>query len=190
MPQPMLEEEVRYTYADYLTWDDDKRWELIGGIPYLMLAPTTAHQGVSGELFRQIANFLVGKQCKVFSAPLDVRLFPRDGDLDDTVVQPDIVVICDREKITRRCCEGAPDMAIEILSPSSVQHDTLRKFRLYQNAGIREYWIVNTESKTLMTHLLKDGYYVTSAYGEGDSAPVHVLDGLSINLADVFAEAE
>ena len=143
MAQPLRKEEARYTYADYMAWEDGERWEIIEGVPYLMSpAPTWVHQGISGELFLQIATFLKGKPCKVYAAPFDVRLFPADDDSDDTVVQPDIVVVCDRSKLDRSGCRGAPDMLVEILSPSTARHDQLVKLQLYKKAGVREYWIV------------------------------------------------
>ena len=189
--QPLLKEDERYTYADYLSWDDDQRREIIEGVPYLMSpAPTWVHQEKNGELYRQFANFLKGKPCKVFHAPFDVRLFPADDNSDSTIVQPDIVVICNRSIIRGTGCAGAPDMVVEVLSPGTARLDRLVKFQLYQKAGVREYWIVDLETKTVSVHILKDGEYMTKAYGNADSAPVHVLEGLSINLADVFADDE
>ena len=185
---PLRKEEARYTFADYLTWGDDERWEIIEGVPYLMSAPSWIHQEKLMELARQIANFLRGNPCKVFAAPFDVRLFPKEDNSDDTVVQPDIVVICDRSIIGGTGCAGVPDMAIEVLSPSSDRHDRLRKFQLYQKAGVREYWIVDPTTKTLSVHILKEGEYVINVYGDTDTAPVHVLEGLHINLADVFED--
>ena len=188
---PLRKEEARYTYADYLTWDDDERWEIIEGVPYLMSpAPSTDHQGVCGELFRQIANFLLGKPCRVFIAPFDVRLFPKDDESDDTVVQPDIVVVFDRSKLSRRGCAGASDMLIEILSPTSIRRDMFEKLQLYKKAGVREYWTVNPEAKTVWVMILKDGEYAVTAYGDDGSVPVHVLEGLNVDLAEVFADVE
>ena len=191
MALPAVKLEQRYTYADYLKWDDGERWEIIYGRPYLMApAPTLGHQGASGELHLQLGNFLKGKKCRVFYAPFDVRLFPKCDDSDDTIVQPDIVVVCDRSKLGRRGCVGAPDMVIEILSPSNARHDILLKFHLYQKAGVREYWIVDPEMKIVSAHILKDGEYVVTTYGNEDSAPVHVLEGLSIDLSEVFIDEE
>ena len=190
MPLSLQKENVRYTFADYLTWDDSERWEIIEGTPYLMSAPDWLHQGISRELVLQFAVFLKGKPCKVFHAPYDVRLFPKEDDSDDTVLQPDLVVICDRTKYMRTGCAGAPDLVVEILSPSTARNDRLVKLQLYQKAGVREYWIVDPETKTVSAHLLKNGEYVTYAYGDSDAAPVHILEGLSVDLREVFAEAD
>ena len=191
MALPLRKEDPRYTYADYLTWDDDERWQIIEGVPYLMSpAPTRDHQEKNGELHRQIANFLKGKPCKVYAAPFDVRLFPEDDDSDDTIVQPDIVVVCDQNKLEKRGCAGAPDMVIEILSPSTAWLDKHKKLQVYRKAGVREYWMVDLDTKTISVHILKEGEYVISTYGDTDTAPVYVLDGLSIDLPDVFEEME
>lgn len=176
-----------YTYADYLTWSDDERYELIDGVPYAMVpAPGRTHQEFLMALSNQLYNFLKGKPCKVYPAPFDVRL-AADKE-DDTVVQPDITVICDRDKLDKRGCKGVPDMAVEILSPSTARHDRHVKFQLYQRFGVREYWVVDPETKTVQTHLLKDGKYFTNTYGEEDTAPVGVLEGCEINLKEVFEE--
>ena len=191
MALALRKEEPRYTYADYLTWDDDERWQIIEGVPYLMSpAPTWGHQGINMEISRQIATFLKGKPCKVFVAPFDVRLFPKADNSDDTIVQPDIVVVCDHSKLEKTGCTGAPDMVIEVLSPSTALLDKHKKLQLYRKAGVREYWIVDLDTKTVSVHILKEGEYVISTYGETDTAPVHVLDGLSIDLPEVFEEME
>ncbi|MCL1918437.1 MAG: Uma2 family endonuclease [Peptococcaceae bacterium] len=179
-------EDERYTYADYEKWDDEIRYELIDGVPYMLAAPSQTHQTISGELYFQLAGFLKGKQCKVFYAPFDVRLTANDK--DDTVVQPDLLVVCDMPKLDGKACVGAPDMAIEILSPSSSRQDKVVKLNLYQKAGVREYWIVDVEDKAVQVCILRDGEYIVKAYTDADIAPVHVLEGCSINLADVFAE--
>ena len=175
----------KYTYTDYLEWDDDVRYELIDGIPYAMSAPTTQHQEMSGHLYVQLYNFLRGKQCKVFYAPFDVRL--NAATLDDTVVQPDIVVICDSSIMMKTGCKGGPDMAIEILSPSTSHMDRNIKFNKYLQAGVREYWVIDPDTKTLVVHILRGGDYITRIYIDEDAAPVHVLDGCVIDLTEVFA---
>ena len=183
-----LRDDKRYTYEDYCSWDDDKRYELIDGVVWLMSAPLSAHQIICKGIFRQLDSFLIAKSCEAFYAPFDVRLNP-DG-ADDTVVQPDIFVVCDLSKIDRRGLRGAPEMIVEILSPSTASYDRVTKFNKYLEAGVREYWIVDPDSKTVTACVLKDGNYVTRAYAEADDAPVTVLEGCVIRLAEVFARAE
>ena len=183
-----LEKDIRYTFADYYSWDDGKRWELIDGLLYDMsAAPSPTHQSLLGNLFMEIHSFLKGKPCKAYLAPFDVRLFGK-GDEERTVLQPDITVVCDRSKIDKKGCNGAPDMVVEILSPYSVRHDMLTKFQLYRQAGVREYWVVNPEEKILTIHLLEDGDYKTSVYGEEDSVDVNMLEGCVVYLGDVFTD--
>jgi len=180
------DDEERYTYADYLTWDDDQRWELVDGVPFLMSAPSSRHQAVSSNLHGQLYILLKGKPCNVFSAPLDVRL--NADTYDNTVVQPDILVICDREKLDKAGCKGAPDFVIEILSPSTSSRDMYLKFDLYWKAGVKEYWVVEPDVNKVSAHILSKDDYITRIYHETDSAPIQVLDGCAINLAEVFQE--
>ena len=174
----------RYTYSDYLEWDDDQRWELIDGVPILMTAPTVQHQRISGNLFASLHSFLKGKTCEVFYAPFDVRL--NADTFDNTVVQPDVLVICDRTKLEKTGCKGAPDFVIEILSPSTSSHDRFLKFDLYRKSGVREYWIVEPDTKKVSVHTLSNEDYITRVYGEADVAPISVLDNCTIDLAEVF----
>ena len=174
----------RYTYEDYCTWGDDERRELIDGVPYAMAAPSWRHQEISGQLNRLIGNYLVGKPCKVLAAPFDVRLI--EDAYGDTVVQPDISVICDQSKLDDKGSIGAPDMVIEILSPSTAMLDKLLKFKKYLQSGVREYWIVDPDSNTVAVHILKNGEYVTYAYGSDETIPVYVLEGCVIDLKEVF----
>jgi len=176
----------RYTYADYCTWDDDIRYELIDGMSYLMEpAPNWKHQSISMQMALQIGNHLEGKPAKVFAAPFDVRLNADAG--DDTVVQPDLVVICDCSILTDINCVGVPDMVVEILSPSTSSRDRVLKYNRYLSAGVKEYWIIDPDSKTVQVCILSDRAYVVHAYGEHDEAPVSVLEGCVINLTKVFA---
>ena len=187
------EEDGLYTYADYCTWDDDTRWELLDGIAYAMSAPTAAHQDICGMLYLQIGNYLLGKPCKVYFAPFDVRLFANMADdsdeTDTTVVQPDLLVVCDRSKLSDgRSCKGAPDLVVEILSPSTASKDRMTKLQKYREAGVREYWIVDPDERTVLVYLFEGGKFIRANYGEIDKIPVTVLPGLSISLPDVFAE--
>lgn len=184
---PPINQEGHYTYADYCTWSDDERWELIGGVPYAMSpAPATKHQLISGELHRQLANFLKGKPAKVFAAPFDVRL--NSDDKDDTVVQPDLVVVCDSSKLDEKGYRGVPDLVIEILSPSTLNHDRVVKLEIYERTGVREYWIVDPDSQSVEVYLLRNGCYDKAVYSKMDIVPVDTLGGLGIDMQDVFGE--
>ena len=188
-----LKREERFTYGDYLTWDDDQRWELIDGVPYNMSpAPTVRHQLILGELHRQVANWLLDKPCQVFIAPFDVRL-PEDDESDEqveTVVQPDLSIICDKSKLDEAGCRGAPDLIVEILSPSTAHKDLKVKFERYERAGVREYWIVDPNGSTVQIYTLgaEGRYGRPEAYGAVDRVSVGIFPDLEIDLAVVFAE--
>ncbi len=152
-----LKDNQTYTYADYLTWPDNGRYELIEGHAYCMApAPTLAHQDVAGELYRQVANQLLGKKCRAFIAPVDVRLpEPNNADASiDTVVQPDVFVVCDPGKLKRRGILGAPDWIVEVLSPSTAGRDQILKRQLYEHHGVREYWLVHPTDRVLTVYRL------------------------------------
>ena len=179
--------DVHYTYADYDSWPINERWELFHGVPYAMESRSEAHQRVIGEVARQLSNFLLGKQCKAYIAPFSVRLNADDG--DDIVVEPDVLVVCDRSKLADgKGVVGAPDFIMEVLSPSTVKHDTIRKFLLYQSSGVREYWIADPEEKFLVTYVLRDGKYIGTGHSaDNASVPVETLEGCAIDLTLVFA---
>jgi len=173
-----------YTYADYLTWDDDIRYEIIDGVPYAMAGANLAHQVISGELYSQLHGFLNGKPCMVLAAPFDVRLNAESH--DDIVVQPDLLVVCNKFKLDDKSYKGAPDMVVEILSPSTAGRDKLVKFNKYLKAGVKEYWIVDPERKIVEVYVLRGTSYIASVYSENDVATVNVLKGCQIDLKDVF----
>ena len=184
------EKEADYwTYADYKDWElaEGERFELIDGTAYAMSAPTTYHQAMCGELFRQIANYLQGKPCKVYSAPFDVRLFYQEDESDDTVVQPDISVVCDERKRGNEGCRGAPDFVAEILSPSNTAIEMERKFELYRHAGVREYWVLDGEQKILHAYCFEKGNITCRSYSAADIVPVEIFSDLKIVLEQVFA---
>ena len=131
-----------YTYGEYLTWPDDVRYELIDGIAYMMTpSPTLDHQDTAGEIYHQLRQHLEGKPCYPYIAPIDVRL-PKHDEPDqdiDTVVRPDVIVVCDVNKLDHRGVRGVPDFVVEVLSPSSAYHDHKRKRKVYERAGVKEY---------------------------------------------------
>ena len=179
-----LRKEKHYTYADYLTWPDDARYELIDGEAFLMApAPLIEHQEVAGDVYHQLRNQLDGKPCRPYIAPVDVRL-PRADEADaaiDTVVQPDVLVVCDPAKIDRRGVRGAPDWLLEVLSPSTAAHDQIAKRRTYERAGVREYWLVHPGDRTLTIYVLDNGQYGRpDIYELKDETPIGVLPGVSI----------
>jgi len=152
----------RFTYADYLKWPDSERWELIDGEAYTMSpAPTINHQTLVGQLFRQIDEALDGAPCRALIAPVDVLLPAADETRErtTTVVQPDILVVCNPKKITETNIQGAPDWIIEVLSPATARHDHLTKRALYERAGVREYWLVHPVDRVITVYTLQDGQY-------------------------------
>jgi Uma2 family endonuclease len=182
----------KWTYSDYYSWRNGERWELIDGVAYnITPAPTTRHQELSGGLSVQIANHLRGNRCKVYAAPFDVRLPDYEGQPDDeitTVVQPDIVVVCDIGKLDDRGCNGAPNLVIEILAPNTAVRDVKSKFYLYERAGVKEYWIVHPTDKTVMVFKLDESgeYGRPDMYGSNDHVSVTLFGDLVIDLARVF----
>ena len=181
-----LKNDRYYTYTDYRTWDKDIRCELIDGVVYMITSPSRIHQYICTALIYQFFDFLKDKPCEVYVAPFDVRLNIEGG--DDTVVQPDILVVCDREKLDSKSCQGAPDLVVEALSPSSETHDKILKFNKYLQAGVQEYWIVDPNNRIVHVYVLESGKYVASVYAEEDTLPVSVLEGCVVTLADVFPE--
>lgn len=180
-----------YTYQDYLNWPSDQRWEIIDGIAYNMTpAPSSNHQRIIRELSATFNNFLKGKSCEIFPAPFDVRL-PNQGEdeqLVNTVVQPDLSLICNKHLIDQHGCKGSPDLVIEVTSPSTMQMDLKIKFRRYELAGVKEYWIVHPEGKTIVVYTLgsDNKYGRPNVYTTNDHLPVNVLSDLTIDLNDIF----
>ena len=168
---PQNKPDQKFTYADYLKWPDEERWEIIEGKVWSMSpAPNTIHQEISMFLSSEIYNFLKGKSCRVFAAPFDVRFteFAQEHDEDiKTVVQPDISVICDPNKIDKQGCLGAPDIVVEILSPSTAYKDESEKLTLYEKHGVREYWIINPKGEYIQIYRLDKNEYGKPDYLKG-----------------------
>jgi Uma2 family endonuclease len=178
-----------YRYADYLGWPDDVRYELIDGIAWLMTpAPTRRHQELVGELFRQIANALEGRPWRAYVAPFDVRL-PRGNEADaevDTVVQLDVLVVCDPAKLDDRGLRGAPDWVIEVLSPATAGHDQTRKLAAYERAGVPEVWLVHPSDLVLTIYRLEGGRYGRPLIQEFEGVTPSLLDGVAIDWPRVL----
>jgi Uma2 family endonuclease len=181
-----------YTYADLLEWDDDVRYELYSGHPVALASPSDVHQRIFTALLLQIGNYLEGKRCTVYPAPFDVRLFEENGERPedvDTVVQPDLMVVCDPNKVDRRGVHGAPDLVIEILSDSTRRNDRLVKYSLYQRAGVWEYWIVDPVSRVVSVYTLEEGaYHAAATYAADAQVPVGLWEDFSVDLTKVFPE--
>ncbi|SFJ85377.1 Uma2 family endonuclease [Thermoflavimicrobium dichotomicum] len=182
----------RYTYADLLTWDDGQRWELFDGVPVALASPSTQHQAIVTALTVEFGMYLKGKTCKVFPAPFDVRLC-NESDSDNeitTVVIPDVSVICDPNKIDSKGCKGAPDLIVEILSPSTIHEDKGRKFYLYEQYGVKEFWIVDPDYKVVEVYQLVDRRYWRQFYAlsQNDEIKVGIFEDLTISLKDIFGE--
>jgi len=179
-----------FTYADFKAWElkEGERFELIYGRTFSMAGANEQHQAIIMELASQFHNFLRGKTCKVYPSPIDVRLFYKGDDSDDTVVQPDIIIICDEKKRGYEGCRGVPDLIVEILSPSDTAIEMERKLRLYRKAKVREYWVIDPENNWLMVYHFPEDKIATTPYGNTGSVPVSILPGLSIKLDPIFSK--
>ena len=182
-----------YTYADYLTWQFTETVELFKGYVFPMAAPNVRHQKVSVRLTVMLGTHFRGQTCQLFTAPFDVRLFDRlkkpkfDGDVY-TVVQPDLCVICDEAKLDERGCLGAPDLIIEILSPGNTKKEMKNKFRLYEDAGVLEYWLVEPNDKAVFVYVLQGEEYIgLRPQTDEDTLISRTFPGLAVDLAEVFA---
>jgi Uma2 family endonuclease len=191
MTQPKPEH--TFSYADYLTWPEEQRWELLDGVPSLQATPSRIHQEISGELYRQLANYFRGKSSRVYHAPFCVRLDGEKKDMEvKNVVEPDISIVCDRSKLDEKGCRGAPDLIIEIVSPSSGKLDKLIKFNKYEQAGVKEYWIVEPLEKLVSVFVLQTNgrYGRPETYTDEDTVKVSTLGDLTIDLPSVFPQEE
>ncbi|QDH79551.1 Uma2 family endonuclease [Echinicola soli] len=181
-----------YSYADYLTWQMEEMVELIKGKVFkkAAAAPRRIHQKVAVELTKRWAVFLEGEICEVYSAPFDVR-FPQQSKADKdiyTVVQPDISIICDPEKLDDRGCIGAPDLVVEILSPGNNRLELQNKYEVYEEGGVKEYWIIHPDEQTLLVYTLVKGKYVPSQLmTSGDIVRPKAVDGFELDLEDFFS---
>ncbi|RWX46314.1 Endonuclease, Uma2 family (restriction endonuclease fold) [Candidatus Electrothrix aarhusensis] len=188
---------VEYSYADYISWDDQERWELINGEAWAMSpAPSRLHQAVSARIFYALFDHFKDKNCEVYAAPFDVRLSdsPDTKEADDTeittIVQPDISVICDRKKLDDRGCIGAPELVIEILSPSTAAKDLKVKRVLYEQHGVKEYWLLHPTDRIAMLYTLNQGgeYGKAQILDCNDVLTSEQFEQLRIELTSVFID--
>lgn len=172
-----------YTLDDYYALPEDQRVELIDGYFYEMLAPTFGHQTIGGEIYRQVANYIMDKggSCRPFIAPVDVQL-----DCDErTMVQPDVGIVCDPDKIKRFGIYGAPDFLVEVISPSTKKKDYTKKLAKYMEAGVREYWILDPYQKRLLVYFF-EGDVFPAIYGFDQLVPVGIYNGdLVIDFSNI-----
>jgi Uma2 family endonuclease len=181
-----LDLDKTYTYADYLTWQFKERVELIEGRIFRMSpAPNRRHQEIVGDVFFEFKRFLQNKPCQVFIAPFDVRL-SRKG--KDTVVQPDICVICDENKLDEQGCNGSPDIVIEILSPGNSRKERKEKFELYEENEVTEYWMVEPVEEFIIVYTLneKGKYTGSKPFITGEQVKSTALTGLVIQVSEIF----
>ena len=182
-----------YSYADYLKWTFKERLEIIRGKIFKMSpAPSWAHQRLSIEIGRQLANFLKGQPCRVYCAPFDVRLPRHSEEFNkiDTVVQPDLCVICDPRMVDRRGCVAAPDIVVEIVSPSSRHRDLTNKLEVYEEAGVKEYWVFLPKEKICVVHKHNYGghFYSSWPLPAGEILETPILPGFELDLEEAFRE--
>ena len=186
-----IDASLTYSYAHYLTWLFDERVELIKGQIFKMSpAPSRIHQQVSIQISSTLFNFLNNKPCKVYTAPFDVR-FPKGSKADKdvyTVLQPDICVICDLSKLDDRGCIGAPDIVVEILSPGNNKKELLNKYNVYQEFGVKEYWVISPSVKTVLIYTLNESgkYQPSKLFTLSEIVTSSVLPGFELNLDKVF----
>lgn len=195
MGLPAEKLDQKYTYGDYSEWSDGERWEIIKGDAYNMSpAPLRVHQELLMIFSNELYTFFKGKPCKVYSAPFDVRL-TRGDEADneiDTVVQPDISIICDKSKLDRRGCKGAPDLIVEIVSPGNSSHDMKVKRALYEEFGVKEYWIVLPFEQAVEVYTPDDNgvYKRPDIFGNDEVIKTELFPGLAVDLKKVFTGLE
>jgi Uma2 family endonuclease len=185
-----------YTYADYLLWRFEQSVELIKGKVFKMSpAPSVRHQRIASQFVRVLINYFYGKPCELFFAPFDVRLLDKKKSKKAnkdiyTVVQPDLCIICDKTKLDERGCLGSPDLIVEILSPGNSKKEMKIKYALYEEAGVKEYWIVFPSEYVLQQFILneKGRYELKNSFAEDEVFTAHIFPDLEVNLGEIFVE--
>jgi Uma2 family endonuclease len=195
MGEPALKLDDTFTYGQYKEWPEEERWELIDGEAWAMSSPTNRHQMIVVRLIRDLAVFLEGKPCIMFPAPFDV-LLPKgneDNSKVTTVLQPDLVVYCDRSKLLEAGARGAPDLVVEILSPTTAKKDLNEKFNLYEGHGVREYWVIDPAARTICVYRRGGkGHFDHGEFREPfkDRTKIEsrVLEGFAVDTERLFAD--
>jgi len=180
----------RYSYADYLTWEMDEMVELMKGKIFRQaVAPRRKHQEIVTRVLGKLYVLLQGKVCRAYTAPFDVRLPVRSKKDEDifTVVQPDICVVCDPEKLDQAGCIGAPDLIVEILSPGNHKKELQNKYEVYEESGVKEYWIIHPEEQMLLKYTLENGKYIASKlFTTGEVVSSTCVERFQLDLDEVF----
>ncbi len=190
-----LDVSLTYSYANYLNWLFHDRVELIKGKIFKMSpAPSRVHQEIAGKIFLKLGNFLMGRACKVYSAPFDVR-FPKESSKDQdvfTVLQPDICVICDKSKLDDRGCIGAPDLVVEILSPGNTKVELFHKYKVYEEFGVKEYWVVSQSDHSILIYTLNElgKFQPSKIFTLSEKISSSVLPGFELLLDEIFEELD
>ncbi|WP_114749709.1 Uma2 family endonuclease [Pleomorphovibrio marinus] len=194
LEEPFTEYGV-YSYADYLTWQLDDMVELIKGKVFksAAAAPRRVHQKISGRILIKLGTYLNNNACEVYAAPFDVRLPGKSTKNEDvfTVIQPDLCVICDKSKLDEFGCIGAPDLIMEILSPGSNKKELQNKYEVYEESGVKEYWVIHPNERTLLIYTLGNANYVPSKlFTFGDSVASTCIPGFELDLEDIFSDLD
>ncbi|MBU1821327.1 MAG: Uma2 family endonuclease [Bacteroidetes bacterium] len=182
-----------YSYADYLKWRFQERVELLRGKIFRMTpAPNVKHQRVAGKLYLQMSQAFAGNSCQLFFAPFDVRLYNRKKSLKAskeifTVVQPDLCLVCDGSKLDEQGCNGAPDLVVEILSPGNTKREMKDKFELYEEAGVREYWLVEPNDEFVLVYVLNEEERYVTHQPATKLARSTVFPELCVDLDELFS---
>ncbi|WML55139.1 Uma2 family endonuclease [Neobacillus sp. PS3-12] len=182
-------ESERYTFQDYLQWDDGKRYEIIDGEPILLAAPGRKHQGIVSFLTTEFNLYLRDKNCKVYPSPFSVRFSETDDFNEaDNVFEPDFSIVRNPSQLDEYGCKGAPDLVVEVLSPSTSRNDRVKKYNTYQRYGVKEYWIIDPYNETVEIYSWHEGTYQRwNAYGREDTITSRQFSDLSIIAEDMFS---
>jgi Uma2 family endonuclease len=179
----------KVSYNEYLTWPDEPRYEIIDGIPFMQAAPSRQHQQIVTNFTGELYSFLKGKPCEVYTSPFDVRLSAQKDDDEFQVVQPDISVVCDPKKLDDKGCKGAPDLIVEVLSPSTWQRDRIEKLNWYQRFGVKEYLLIYPNEKIIEQYLINENgvYGVPNIFKTEDIFTSYIFPDFKLNLSNILS---